>query len=94
LIVTFKHAVYRIAPDGTYTLIIQSDTLQNYEGVVIVPNNPSKYGTLAGAMLFPQTGDTTYVADRSNSPSGGSNAGGKIAVVGLNKQVSVVKNNN
>ena len=87
LIVTFKNSVYRISPTGQYSLIISDPQLKNYEGVVIVPNNPARYGQLASAMLFPQTADTTNVASKSNSPSGGSNAGRRIAVVSSDKKV-------
>ena len=87
LLISFSHSIYRINPDGQYSLVLDTPQLQNYEGLIIIPNNPSRYGTLAGTMLIPQTGDTIWVGSKYNSPSGGANAGRSFAVVGLDKSV-------
>ena len=87
LLISFSHSIYRINPDGQYSLVLDTPQLQNYEGLIIIPNNPSRYGTLAGTMLIPQTGDTRWVGSKYNSPSGGESAGRSFAVVGLDKSV-------
>jgi hypothetical protein len=80
LVVTNLNAVYRVKPDGTYTQIVKSNQLGNYEGIVVVPNNQTRYGGLAGFIYLPQTGDTSIVATQVG-PSPPASAGRKIAQI-------------
>ncbi len=49
LIVTFTNSVYRVSPNGSYSLIVKDNTkLKNYEGNLVVPNDVARYGSLAG----------------------------------------------
>lgn len=59
LIVSFTYSVYRVQSSGTYQRIVYSDTFRNYEGLEIVPNDPVRYGPLAGNILIPQNPQTS-----------------------------------
>jgi hypothetical protein len=90
LIVTFKHAVYRVNPLGNYSVILESQTaIQNYEGLAVIPNLP-RYGKLAGCILIPQTEDPTPI-DPVNTISGSSRSGISIAAIGLDKSVTIIQ---
>jgi hypothetical protein len=85
LIITFKKSVYRINPKGNYSLIVASDLLDNYEGLVVVPNNP-RYGAMAGTILAPQTGNKYYIV-QGVTPSLATGAGRSIAIIYSNGTV-------
>ena len=87
LIVTFTNSIYRVAPDGTATLILKDNNkLKNYEGILVVPNNVTRYGNLAGTILLPQTTDTSVVAGYSGPSVSG--AGKTVAVIAQDKSVT------
>jgi len=88
LLVTFNQSVYRVKPDGSYTLIVRNSQLKNYEGLVVVPNDSAKYGGLAGSILIPQTQNPGIVATQQG-PSV-SNAGGSIAQIKQDLTINII----
>lgn len=76
---TTANSIYRINPQGVASLILRNKTLlSNYEGLVVVPED-SRYGSMAGTLLLPQSSEPQSVA--TYFPSGGLRAGQTIAIV-------------